>query len=444
MRNLLIVFLLFVGLTCVNAQDISVKKFEPMTKDQTAALSPRKDINGVTCGLVKVQLKEPGAEFEGRILGDVEQHDGEYWIYLAKGTKFLTVRHSDYLPTTIVFSNYGIKGITSGATYHLALKAEKTERKTDSKRKGIVAFQLNPYDAELSVDGENVVSSGGGAYSMMLPYGTHFYSIRYKDFTLSNQMVKIDKQPKSVDIDLTEFFSQLTIVCKTNDAAIYVNDELQGLGNWSGQLTPGEYVIRVSKEGFNEQSRTIVLQENDEQKIQIGELKRIAGELYVDFAPKGANVYLDGKKIGTSPIRADNISPGLHQLKIEMSNCAPEERPVVISEGKVTKIEGELKMPLWDLILTRAEKGDGCAMVMIGDVYEGEFIPCEDFVKKNKDKIKMDGNEKVIGLVKEKNYEKAMDWYRKATTQQKNICTSCKATAMEELAEFDKMYKKKR
>ena len=51
------------------SQDIEVKKFEPLEKDQTASLSPRKDINGITCGLVKVALKEPGAEFEGCVMG---------------------------------------------------------------------------------------------------------------------------------------------------------------------------------------------------------------------------------------------------------------------------------------------------------------------------------------------------------------------------------------
>ena len=54
------------------SQDIEVKKFEPLEKEQTAALNPRKDINGVTCGLVKVLLKEPGAEFEGSVMGDVQ------------------------------------------------------------------------------------------------------------------------------------------------------------------------------------------------------------------------------------------------------------------------------------------------------------------------------------------------------------------------------------
>jgi len=39
------------------AQDIEVKKFELIVKDQTAPLSPRKDLNGVICGLVKAQFE---------------------------------------------------------------------------------------------------------------------------------------------------------------------------------------------------------------------------------------------------------------------------------------------------------------------------------------------------------------------------------------------------
>lgn len=58
MKNkLLLVLILFIPFW-VYAQDIEVKKFEQLEKDQTAALSPRKDINGVMCGLVKVQLKD--------------------------------------------------------------------------------------------------------------------------------------------------------------------------------------------------------------------------------------------------------------------------------------------------------------------------------------------------------------------------------------------------
>lgn len=51
-RNHLLILLVLVPVS-LSAQDIEVKKFEPLEKDQTAVSSPRKDINGNTCGLVK-------------------------------------------------------------------------------------------------------------------------------------------------------------------------------------------------------------------------------------------------------------------------------------------------------------------------------------------------------------------------------------------------------
>ena len=69
-RKLFAVILFLMCVLGIFAQDIEVKKFEPLEKDQTAALSPRKDINGTACGLVKVALNEPGAEFEGSVMGD--------------------------------------------------------------------------------------------------------------------------------------------------------------------------------------------------------------------------------------------------------------------------------------------------------------------------------------------------------------------------------------
>ena len=91
--RIIVIFLSLFFVNGISAQDIEVKKFVPMAKDQTAALSPRKDINGTVCGLVKVQLKEAGAEFEGNVMGDVEFTGSEYLVYLPNGTKRLGIKH---------------------------------------------------------------------------------------------------------------------------------------------------------------------------------------------------------------------------------------------------------------------------------------------------------------------------------------------------------------
>lgn len=54
MKKLILLCYFLTTSLSIFAQDIEVKKFELLEKDQTAVTNPRKDINGNTCGLVKV------------------------------------------------------------------------------------------------------------------------------------------------------------------------------------------------------------------------------------------------------------------------------------------------------------------------------------------------------------------------------------------------------
>ena len=169
MRYYLIPFVILFSILNVSAQDIEVKKFEPLEKDQTASLNPRMDINGVTCGLVKVLLKEPGAEFEGSVMGDVQFTGKEYLVYLPNGTKRLGIKHPDYLPTTIVFADYGTKKVASATTYELKVKTNKKQAKVDNSKKGMAVFNIKPSNAMLLID-DQVADGSGGAYTLSLPY----------------------------------------------------------------------------------------------------------------------------------------------------------------------------------------------------------------------------------------------------------------------------------
>lgn len=123
MKQLLLsLFLLF----CANsmAQDIEVKKFEPLEKDQTAALSPRKDINGADCALVLVESLKKGLEFEGWVVGDVEYKNDSYFVYMANGSKNLKIKHPDYQTKAVAFGDYGIGSLKGGQMYKLSVVDE--------------------------------------------------------------------------------------------------------------------------------------------------------------------------------------------------------------------------------------------------------------------------------------------------------------------------------
>lgn len=344
-----------------------------MVKDQTAALSPRKDINGTVCGLVKVQLKEPGAEFEGNVMGDVQFTGNEYLVYLPNGTKRLGIKHPDYLPTTIVFADYGTKKVASGTTYELKVKTNKKKAKVDNSKKGMAVFNIKPSNAMLLIDGQ-IADGSGGAYTLSLPFGTHYYTVKLKDFSINNQSVLIDKNAKNINVDLTEFFAKVDVSCKTEDADILINSEQKGVGKWGGMMIPGKYTIEAQKDGCHSQSRQVELKDNDTLLVDFSALKTITGSLRIDYEPTGADVLLNGKKVGVTPLVLKELPVGDYHLEIWKEYYVKEFATVKIAEDQEWKESGELKLTEFgELVANELEHKD--RIWSLADYYR--FGACE-------------------------------------------------------------------
>ena len=124
MRKVGFVFGLLFYVFCISAQDIEVKKFEPMAKDLTATLSSRKDVNGTDCALIIVHSLKKRLEFEGWVVGDVELKNDAYYVYIANGAKRLKIKHPEYQTKDVVFSEYGIGALKGSQVYNLFIVDE--------------------------------------------------------------------------------------------------------------------------------------------------------------------------------------------------------------------------------------------------------------------------------------------------------------------------------
>lgn len=119
MKAIIIFLIITLHISVVSAQDIEVKKFETLEKNQTAKIDPRKDINGNDCALVLVHTLKNGLEFEGWVVGDVDYKEDCYWVYMANGSKHLKLKHTNYQTKDVIFGEYGINSLKSSATYML-------------------------------------------------------------------------------------------------------------------------------------------------------------------------------------------------------------------------------------------------------------------------------------------------------------------------------------
>ncbi len=365
----------------LHSQDIEVKKFEAMENDLTAALSLRKDINGVLCGLVKVQINEDGVEFEGNIIGDVANHSSEYWVYLSKGTKRLNIKHPTYIPVTVVLGDYGITRIESNKTYSLVLKANH-KKNTGSNKKGKVLLKVQPSNADLSVDGNIVPNQSDGVYLMELSQGNHYCSVKIGNSDVYNKPFVVGKKLSEVGIDLTVYFSSVYIGCKDNDAEIYVNNAYKGKGSWNGTIPPGVTNFEIKKEGCHPVLRTMEILENEEVKLDINELEKISGKLKLSFTPDSCDIYIDDIKIGNTSERELTVPIGRHSLKVVKDYYKPYIDSFVLEEAQEFVITGTLEYKdLFSEIWVKAHNGDAHQQYRLAMCFDGRGFDIAPFIE---------------------------------------------------------------
>ena len=120
MRNILLsLVLLFAAISSAFAQELTAKSSKLASSDLTAQTQPRKDLNYRNCALIKVGIGLQGVQFEGGIMGNVENKTGEYWVYMPQGNRQLKVKHANYAPVMVTFADYGVEKLESNRTYEL-------------------------------------------------------------------------------------------------------------------------------------------------------------------------------------------------------------------------------------------------------------------------------------------------------------------------------------
>ncbi len=161
MKKTILFFFLAVCLG-LSAQELKVTDFRADLTMTDAAKYPKKDANGVNCGLIRLGLILPDAQFEGDIISS-EYKDGEWWIYMMKDANWITIKSKKYLPLRHEF-----EPIRSNVTY--VMLVEKPQIAYDGPT-GTVKIECNIKDADVYIDGEKM--SSVTPYEYKGPEGDH-------------------------------------------------------------------------------------------------------------------------------------------------------------------------------------------------------------------------------------------------------------------------------
>ena len=151
-----------------------------------------------------------------------------------------------------------------------------------------------------------------------------------------------------------------TIVVMTfpEGASVYLNDVYRGISPIKlGNLTPGKYLVNVSKAGANNDSAPVVLFEGSTREIGFTlesaspapVVPTGSGSIAVDSSPGGASVMLDGKNVGTTRMDGyafvvNNVPSGSHIVTVELAGYPVYTSTVTVTKNQVVKVSADFQV----------------------------------------------------------------------------------------------------
>ena len=339
-----LLFLLFVLHTIVAfAQELTVKSFKLAENDISAQTQSRKDLNDRNCALVKVQFVGIISEVEGNVVKPLVKHGNETWVYMPQGSRQLKILTQSYLPVMVTFADYGVEKLESNRTYVLILVKPSGQNEPVDAGGNFYAISVQPKDAKVTVDGVLQESSSDGEYSAMLPYGNHTYKVEAGGYISKSGSFSVSSGDMTpVSVSLVSALATVSVTCPTPAVSLYVDKKSVGNAPWIGSLKEGMHLVEAKKNGYRSQQKTIQLSQQQKLDVAFGELIAIQGNLSVNYKPFGADVYVDGKKLGQSPRVFNGLLVGNHQVEVRKDGYATDKKSVTISEGQTMSISGTL------------------------------------------------------------------------------------------------------
>ena len=67
------------------------------------------------------------------------------------------------------------------------------------------------------------------------------------------------------------------------------------------------------------------------------------GALVIESRPSGATVFVDGRRMGTTPMSLPDSSPGTHRIRLEMEGFSPWVTTADVQAGARTRVAASLE-----------------------------------------------------------------------------------------------------
>lgn len=164
---------------------------------------------------------------------------------------------------------------------------------------GVVNVLTDPAGAEVTVNG--IVRGVSPLLVREIPKGTTTVKFKLEGYEEDVRELRMNAgEQQTLSVTLKALPGTMHLIASPETASFYVDGQPRGRGPLTiPGLKPGAYEVRCEAEGFATEVRTIRI-ENGKSVREEFKLTNVMGSIDLRSVPGGADVFLDGRKVGTT------------------------------------------------------------------------------------------------------------------------------------------------
>ena len=183
----------------------------------------------------------------------------------------------------------------------------------------------------------------------------------YQDIKTELQITGCAEE-QSLNFALVPGWSDVFISSIPQGAAVAIDGKAAGRTPLTIELPRGNYLLAINAEGFKSWTTRLDVGMNQPLAIKDIRLQPADGTLALQTQPPGANITIDQKFVGETPLKIQLSADIEHEIRIFKAGYEKVSRSVQVSTGKLKTVAVELK-PELGIIHFAVEPADGQLIV---------------------------------------------------------------------------------
>ena len=379
--EIILTIVLFFITSCIFSQNIDVKSFKVLPKDQTARVhEPVIDQNGEKCALIKVVTNQTGFAWEGGTLGitKVKKKTGEYWVYVPYGSEKITIKHDELG----ILRNYVYpEAIKKATVYEMVLTTGDVKTVVEENKIATqwLIIKSEPKEANVFIDGK---LAGKTNFQRKYEEGEYTYRIEKSRYHNKAGKITLKDEKKQLEFTLKPRFGNIKVTSSPKEGMkIYLDEENtnQETPATLKEVSSGEHTIKLQSRWYQPETKKVTVEDEQTTTVNFA-LDPAFAKITVKTTP-AAEILVDGERKGTAEWEG-RLMEGIYTIKAEKDKYHSQSEQMEVTAGQDETVNFDLKgktgnadivtTPMDAAVYVNGEK-KGTSPLTLDDLLIGEY-----------------------------------------------------------------------